>query len=101
MKTCGEDKGFSNIVPLLRVQNLPSPGKFTKNTYPISLKFYIERFVNYSYGLHCNTVRPQESQTLWEFVGPPNGSRGEETVHNKTQSQGKSFLFLFLSKIGI
>ena len=43
VKTCGEDKRFSNIVPLLRVQNLPSPGKFTKNTYSISLKFYIRR----------------------------------------------------------
>ena len=31
----------------------------------------------------------------------PNGSRDEETVNNKTQTQGKSFLFLFLSKIGI
>ena len=30
-----------------------------------------------------------------------NGSRGEETVNNKTQTQGNSFLFLFLSKIGI
>ena len=31
----------------------------------------------------------------------PNGSRGEETVYNKTQTQCKSFLFLFLSKIEI
>ena len=31
----------------------------------------------------------------------PNGSRDEETVNNKTQTQGKSFIFLFLSKIGI
>ena len=31
----------------------------------------------------------------------PNGSRGEETVNNKTQTQGKSFLYLFLSKIGM
>ena len=31
----------------------------------------------------------------------PNDSRGEETVNNKIQTQGKSFLFLFLSKIGI
>ena len=30
-----------------------------------------------------------------------NGSRGKETVSDKTQTQGKSFLFLFLSKIGI
>ena len=31
----------------------------------------------------------------------PNGSRGEETVKNKTKTQGKSFLFLILSKNGI
>ena len=30
-----------------------------------------------------------------------NGSRGEETVNNKTQTQGLSFLFLFLSTKGI
>ena len=29
------------------------------------------------------------------------GSRGKETLNDKTQTQGKSFLFLFLSKIGI
>ena len=28
-------------------------------------------------------------------------SRGEETVNTKTQTQGKSFLFLFLSENGI
>ena len=28
----------------------------------------------------------------------PNGSRGEETVNNKTQTQGKSFLFPFVYK---
>ena len=30
-----------------------------------------------------------------------NGSRGKETVTNKTKTQGKSFLFLVLSKKGI
>lgn len=47
-------KGF----PIL-FHYLPSPGKFTKNTYSISLKFYIRspRFFPYSFGLHCNTVR--------------------------------------------
>ena len=29
----------------------------------------------------------------------PNGSRGEETVKNKTKTQGKSFLYLFLAKM--
>ena len=28
----------------------------------------------------------------------PSGSRGEETVNNKTQTKSKTFLFLFLSK---
>ena len=31
----------------------------------------------------------------------PNGSRAEETLKNKTKTQGKSFLFLLLSKNGI
>ena len=30
-----------------------------------------------------------------------NGYSGEETVNNKTQTQGKSFLFLVLSKNGV
>ena len=29
---------------------------------------------------------------------PPNGSRGKETVNNKTKTQDNSFLFLFFVK---
>ena len=31
----------------------------------------------------------------------PNGFRSKEILHNKTKTQGESFLFLFLSKNGI
>ena len=30
----------------------------------------------------------------------PNGSRNKETLNNKPKTQGESFLFLFLSKMG-
>ena len=31
----------------------------------------------------------------------PNGFRSKETLNNKTETQGESFLFLFMSKNGI
>ena len=49
---------------------------------------------------HFFTVQ-YKSKSYTSIKRLPNGSRGEETVNNKTQTQGKSFLFLFVYKIGI